>query len=54
MKIKELKKYFELFNPDMYNPEEWAKKTEAAGMKYAVITTNSGSWGYFRNEKTFK
>lgn len=32
-------KYFELFNPDLYNPAEWAKKAKAAGMKYAVITT---------------
>src|SRR5690606_36387373 len=32
-------KYFELFNPDLYNPTEWAKKAKAAGMKYAVITT---------------
>ena len=32
-------KYFELFNPDLFNPTEWAKKAKAAGMKYAVITT---------------
>jgi alpha-L-fucosidase len=32
-------KYFDNFNPDMYNPTEWAKKAKAAGMKYAVITT---------------
>jgi alpha-L-fucosidase len=32
-------KYFEFFNPDLYNPSEWAKKAKAAGMKYAVITT---------------
>jgi alpha-L-fucosidase len=32
-------KYFELFNPDLYNPAEWAKTARAAGMKYAVITT---------------
>ena len=32
-------KYFELFDPDLYNPTEWAKKAKAAGMKYAVITT---------------
>ena len=31
--------YFELFNPDLYNPAEWAKKAKAAGMKYAVITS---------------
>jgi alpha-L-fucosidase len=32
-------KYFDNFNPDMYNPNEWAKMAKAAGMKYAVITT---------------
>jgi alpha-L-fucosidase len=32
-------KYFDNFNPDMYNPREWAKMAKAAGMKYAVITT---------------
>ena len=35
----EYQKYFELFNPDLYDPVEWAKKAKAAGMKYAVITT---------------
>ena len=33
------KKYFDNFNPDLYNPREWAKLAKAAGMKYAVITT---------------
>ena len=32
-------KYFDNFNPDLYNPREWAKTAKAAGMKYAVITT---------------
>ena len=32
-------KYFEIFNPDLFNPTEWAKKARAAGMKYAVITS---------------
>lgn len=32
-------KYFEIFNPDLFNPTEWAKKAKAAGMKYAVITS---------------
>jgi alpha-L-fucosidase len=32
-------KYFDNFNPDLYNPAEWAKKAKAAGMKYAVLTT---------------
>jgi len=36
---EEYQKYFELFNPDLFNPTEWAKKAKTAGMKYAVITT---------------
>jgi len=31
-------KYFEMFNPDLYNPKEWAKMARAAGMKYVVLT----------------
>jgi alpha-L-fucosidase len=30
--------YFENFNPDLYNPKEWAAKAKAAGMKYVVLT----------------
>ena len=33
------KKYFEHFDPDLYNPKEWAAKAKKAGMKYVVITT---------------
>lgn len=39
MNNEEYEKYFEIFNPDLYNPHEWAKKAKEAGMKYAVITT---------------
>ena len=39
MSVEEYEKYFELFNPDLYDPKVWAKKAKAAGMKYAVITT---------------
>jgi len=35
----EYQKYFEIFNPDLFDPSDWAKKAKAAGMKYAVITT---------------
>lgn len=35
----EYRKYFEHFDPDLYNPQEWAAKARAAGMKYVVITT---------------
>ncbi len=32
-------KYFDIFDPDLFDPVDWAKKAKAAGMKYAVITT---------------
>ena len=32
-------KYFEQFNPDLYDPKEWARRAKQAGMKYAVITS---------------
>ena len=32
-------KYFEQFNPDLFDAREWAKAAKAAGMKYAVLTT---------------
>lgn len=35
----EYRKYFDRFNPDLYNPEEWAAKAKKAGMKYVVLTT---------------
>ena len=31
-------KYFDHFDPDLYNPKEWARRAREAGMKYAVIT----------------
>ena len=31
--------YFKYFNPDLYDPKEWARQAKAAGMKYAVLTT---------------
>lgn len=37
--VEDSEKYFDLFEPDLYNPREWAKMAKAAGMKYAVITT---------------
>ncbi len=39
MTNEDYQKYFEIFNPDLFNPTEWAKKAKAAGMKYAVITS---------------
>lgn len=35
----EYKKYFDYFNPDLYDPKEWAAKAKKAGMKYVVLTT---------------
>jgi len=32
------KRYFEHFNPDLFNPREWARTARAAGMRYAVMT----------------
>jgi alpha-L-fucosidase len=32
-------KYFDHFDPDLYDPREWARVAKEAGMKYAVITT---------------
>jgi alpha-L-fucosidase len=32
-------KYFKHFEPDLYNPELWARAASCAGMKYFVITT---------------
>lgn len=39
MTNEEYQKYFDNFNPDLYDPHEWAKMAKAAGMKYAVITS---------------
>lgn len=32
-------KYFKHFDPDLFNPKEWAKAAKEAGMKYFVVTT---------------
>jgi len=36
---EDYQKYFENFDPDLYDPKEWARRARAAGMKYVVITT---------------
>ncbi|MEO8763003.1 MAG: alpha-L-fucosidase [Ginsengibacter sp.] len=36
---EQYQKYFGEFNPDQFDPREWARKARAAGMKYAVLTT---------------
>lgn len=35
---EQYQKYFETFNPDLYNPKEWARMAKEAGMKYVVLT----------------
>jgi alpha-L-fucosidase len=36
---EDYQKYFDHFDPDLYDPKAWAKAAKAAGMKYFVITT---------------
>lgn len=38
MPKKAYEKYMEYFNPDLYNPKEWARLAKNAGMKYVVFT----------------
>ncbi|WP_339319502.1 alpha-L-fucosidase [Paenibacillus sp. FSL R10-2734] len=39
MTTEQYNKYFKRFDPDLYDPEVWAKAASDAGMKYFVITT---------------
>lgn len=36
---EQYQKYFDLYNPDLFDPTTWAKQAKAAGMRYAVLTT---------------
>jgi alpha-L-fucosidase len=36
---EDYQKYFDHFDPDLYDPREWARMAKQAGMKYFVITT---------------
>jgi alpha-L-fucosidase len=36
---EDYQKYFDLFNPDLYDLRKWAQMAKLAGMKYFVITT---------------
>ncbi len=50
---EEYQKYFEIFNPDLFDPADWAKKAKAAGMKYGVITTkHHEGFNMFKSEFT--
>jgi alpha-L-fucosidase len=36
---EDYQKYFNRFDPDLYNPVAWAREAENAGMKYIVVTS---------------
>ena len=36
---EDYQKYFDHFDPDLFNPKEWAAMAKAAGMKYVVLTS---------------
>jgi alpha-L-fucosidase len=36
---EEYQKYFEHFDPDLYDPDRWVELADRAGMRYAVVTT---------------
>jgi alpha-L-fucosidase len=36
---EQYQRYFNRFDPDLFDPRSWAKQAKAAGMKYAVLTT---------------
>jgi alpha-L-fucosidase len=36
--VDEYEKYFDEFNPEDYNPKEWARLAKEAGMQYVVLT----------------
>ena len=38
MTNEQYQKYFDIFNPDLYDAKEWARQARAAGMKYVVLT----------------
>ncbi|MBB6634120.1 alpha-L-fucosidase [Cohnella thailandensis] len=38
LSVEDYQAYYEEFNPERYDPKEWAKAAKAAGMKYAVLT----------------
>jgi alpha-L-fucosidase len=36
---EDYQRYFDHFDPDLFDPADWARRAKAAGMKYAVLTT---------------
>lgn len=39
MSERDYARYFERFNPDLFDAREWARSAKRAGMKYVVLTT---------------
>ena len=39
--VEEYEKFADEFNPDKYDPEQWASLAKDAGMKYMVLTTTA-------------
>jgi len=39
MSQEQYRKYFERFDPDLFDAQQWAKAAKEAGMKYVVLTT---------------
>ena len=37
--VEEYSRYFRRFDPDLYDPRQWARAAKDAGMKYVVLTT---------------
>jgi alpha-L-fucosidase len=35
---EEYRRYFDLFDPDLYDPDAWAEAADRAGMRYTVLT----------------
>ncbi|WOH18393.1 alpha-L-fucosidase [Paenarthrobacter sp. GOM3] len=39
LSVEAYEQYFRRFDPDLYDPREWARAARQAGMKYVVLTT---------------
>jgi alpha-L-fucosidase len=39
MTDEQYQRYFDRFDPDLYDPREWTRTARAAGMRYVVLTT---------------
>ncbi|HST80596.1 MAG TPA: alpha-L-fucosidase [Kineosporiaceae bacterium] len=37
--IAEYERYLKFFDPDLFDPDQWVERADAAGMRYLVITT---------------